>query len=313
MRLARQASQPRARTVTGLPLKLALRRADARGGDRGRNRLKPEMVQFEDRQLLATFTVSSTLDTVTSGVPATGTLRWAVEQADLSGGTDVIDFNSTVFDTPQMIMFGSGNGAIAMTAAAATITIDGPGTGLLTVSGNNTPAVFQVNSGVTAAISGLTMTGGSGGSDAVDDLGSVTLSNCALIDGRLTVGGSAAVSECTITGNNNFSSGGVYVKAGATVSVTGCTISGTASTVGVQVWNAGTATLTDCTVAGNPSPGSGTGLCNIGKLMVKDCTITGNYGTGVINDAGTAYISGSTISGNSGSRGGNIFSLYGTR
>src|SRR5271163_37878 len=76
------------------------------GRDRARYRRKPELVQLENRQLLSTFTVTNTLDTVTNGVPATGTLRWAVQQADLAGGTNTIDFESSLFDTAQMITLG---------------------------------------------------------------------------------------------------------------------------------------------------------------------------------------------------------------
>ena len=193
--------------------------------------MKLELVQLEDRQLLATFTVSNTLDTVTSGVPASGTLRWAVEQADLTGGTDEIDFSPAVFGTPQTITFGGFNGAIPL---SATIAIDGPGQGLLTVNANGTGnGVFAVEPGATAAISGLTMTGASlGGTGAVDDLGSLTLSDCTLTASTISglyVKGTADVSDCTISGNNNFSGGGVCVKAGGTATITGSTLTGNTS------------------------------------------------------------------------------------
>jgi Bacterial Ig-like domain (group 3) len=290
--------------------------AVAGGRDRGRNRLKPELVQFEERQLLATFTVSSTLDTVTNNVPANGTLRWAIEQADLAGGTDVINFSPSVFGTAQTITFGSFNGAIPMSATGATITVDGPGASLLTINGNNNGAVFEVDSGVTAAISGLTITGASlGGNGAVDDLGTVTLSNSALTGNTISglyVAGTADVSDCIISGNNNFSGGGIHVVASGTATITGSTMSGNDSAGGGGLWSAGTTTVTNCTVTGNSSLGSGGGIYNSGQLTVKDSTITGSDGTGVTNGAGSAYISGSTISGNSGFiNGGNFTNSYG--
>ena len=56
--------------------------ADGAGRDRGRNRLKPDLLVLEDRRLLATFSVINPGDTVTNSQPASGTLRWAVEQAN---------------------------------------------------------------------------------------------------------------------------------------------------------------------------------------------------------------------------------------
>ena len=62
--------------------------------DRGRNRLKPDLLVLEDRRLLATFPVTSTGDTLDSNNdPTTGTLRWAVEQANLATTPSTIDFN----------------------------------------------------------------------------------------------------------------------------------------------------------------------------------------------------------------------------
>ena len=69
-----------------------------------------------------------------------------------------------------------------MTAAGMNLTIDGPGVSLLTINGNNNGDVFEMDPGVTAAISGLTITGGSlsGRRRRIGDLGSLTLSNCTL-------------------------------------------------------------------------------------------------------------------------------------
>ncbi len=49
---------------------------------------------LEDRRLLATFAVTSTGDTLDgNNNPTTGTLRWAVEQANLASTPSTIDFN----------------------------------------------------------------------------------------------------------------------------------------------------------------------------------------------------------------------------
>ena len=291
MRLCKKAPPQRQRSVRGLPLRLESRPVVAGARDRARNGLKPQLVQLEDRQLLANFTVSNTLDSITNGVAATGSLRWAVQQAELNGGTDVINFSTTVFNTPQTIALVS---PIETTASAPMITINGPGASLLTIDGNG--SAFQVDSGVAAVISGMTFTKSGGSTGAIDDLGSASVSACTFA-GNTTCGvyvaGTADISNCTITGNNNFSGGGVQIK-GGTATITGSTLNDNTCGGGGGLWNSGTATLTDCTLSGNSSFGEG-GVYNSGQLTATDCTINSNMGTGVTNK-GVAYLSGGSIS-----------------
>ena len=295
----------------------------AAGRDRARNRLKPALVQLEDRQLLATFTVTNTLDTVSNGTPANGTLRWAVQQADLAGGTNTIDFDPSLFSTSQTITLGQLLTPVEMTATAPSITIEGPGAGLLTINANNDGAAFQVDSGVTATISGLTMTGASlGGNGAVDDLGTLNISNCTITKNTISgvyVAGMADITDCTITGDNSYFGAGVFVK-GGTADITDCTLSNNtgAEGGGVCVLDAntvqGTATVTDCTISGDSTLGGGGGLYNAGQLKVYGSKLSGDSGSGaaVLNKAGTAYLSGTTISGGSGFiDGGNLNNQYG--
>ena len=55
---------------------------------RSRRRMRPTLMALEDRRLLSTFTVTSTLDDGSAG-----TLRWAVGQANSHAGDDTIDFD----------------------------------------------------------------------------------------------------------------------------------------------------------------------------------------------------------------------------
>jgi len=48
--------------------------------------MQPTLMALEDRRLLSTFTVTSVADTLTGGVPTTGTLRWAIVHANTTGG-----------------------------------------------------------------------------------------------------------------------------------------------------------------------------------------------------------------------------------
>src|SRR5579875_465752 len=47
-------------------------------GLRARRRLRPEVLDLEDRRLPSTFTVTDPSDSLTNGLPAVNTLRWAV-------------------------------------------------------------------------------------------------------------------------------------------------------------------------------------------------------------------------------------------
>ena len=119
---------------------------------RRRRRTMPTLLALEDRRLLSTFTVNSTLDD-----GSVGTLRWAVGQANSAGGAETIAFDKTVFKTPQTIALTGTQLELSDTTGTETIT--GPKAGV-TVSGGPQSRVFQVDGGVTASISGLTITGG---------------------------------------------------------------------------------------------------------------------------------------------------------
>ncbi len=267
----------------------------------------PRLVPLEERALLTTFTVNSTVDNA-SGTPMAGTLRWAVDQADLAGGNDVINFDPSVFGTPQTIALQQLLTPIELGGGAQSITIDGPGASLLTIDANNEGGAFKVDATVQATISGLTFTKASlGGDGAVDDLGTLTLSNCTFTANTISgvyVKGTASISDCTITGDNSFFGAGIFVKGGK-ATISGSTIDDNIGARGAGICNysQGTTTVTDCTISGNSALGGGGGLYNAGQLTVTDCIIsgdTGGGGGGLYDKSGTAYLSGSTISGGSG-------------
>ena len=71
---------------------------------------------------------------------------------------DTINFNTAgVFASPQMITLTSGELLIK------NLMINGSGKDNLTVSGNNAVRVFEIASGVTATLSGMTIANGVGG------------------------------------------------------------------------------------------------------------------------------------------------------
>ncbi len=117
-----------------------------------RRRSQPTVMALEDRRLLSTFIVTNTAD---SGA---GSLRYEIGLANASTGANTIAFDSSVFSTPQTITLTSSQLELSNTSGTETIT--GPSVGV-TVSGGGQSQVFKVDSGVTAAISGLTISDGS--------------------------------------------------------------------------------------------------------------------------------------------------------
>ena len=119
---------------------LAARRARAR-------RLAPAGWTLEPRQLLATFTVTSPLDS------GPGTLRRAILDANANAGADTVRFS----------LRGSDR-TIALTSGPLSISddlrIDGPGAGRLTVSGGGASSVFVIapTGPITSATTALNVT-----------------------------------------------------------------------------------------------------------------------------------------------------------
>jgi predicted outer membrane repeat protein len=300
----------------------------ARSSRKSSRRRLLAMEWLEDRKLLTTFTVNSTLDD-----GSTGTLRWAVGQANSTTGANTIAFDATVFATPQTITLGTGVLSLTNTTGAETIT--GPAAGV-TINGGGASGVFSINSGVTASMSGLTITGGNAANGGgVDNLGNTTLTNCTLTSNTATSGGGAVFSSGTITLTNDtltsntshLSGGGVF--ASGTTTLTDCTISGNTSSVdrGGGVYNYGlsaTVTLNGDTLSGNYASYRGGGFGNmLGHAALTDCTISGNSlgsgsasgGAGTFNKYGTTTLTNCTIASNTsvgGFKAGGVFNASGT-
>src|SRR5262249_3230814 len=141
------------------------------GNDAGRLKRSRSWVleRLEHRVLLSGnptyYTVNLTSDTgASSGTDAitghpSGDLRWAITQANAntnSAGT-LIDFDPTIFSTPQTITLSS---PLTLSETAGPEVINGPGASLVTVSGNHAVQVFSISSGVTATLTNLTISGG---------------------------------------------------------------------------------------------------------------------------------------------------------
>ena len=237
---------------------------------RRRRRMRPTLMALEDRKLLSMFTVNSTLDD-----GSVGTLRWAIGQANSTGGAETITFDPTVFASAQTITLTGGQLELSDTSGTETIT--GPAAGV-TVSGDETSRVFQVDPGVTADLSGLTISGGSTGNG-----------------GGLYNGGTTTLTNSTLSGNTaNGNGGGIYNF--GTLTLTNSTLSGNgASGFGGAIFTyGGNLSLSDCTLALNTAGVSGGALDASGPVTVTSSTFSANQATsgggGAIDNFNSQYI-----------------------
>ena len=140
-------------------------------------RSAPRLEALEARMVLSTLTVTSAADDGSSG-----TLRTLIGAAS-PGSTIVFDHRLV----GQTITLKSG--ALELTK---NVDIEGPGASQLTISGNSASRVFDVNSGATVTIAGLTIAngatvGGLGGGGILNEAGAtLTLNHSALTNNTAT-------------------------------------------------------------------------------------------------------------------------------
>jgi hypothetical protein len=228
----------------------------------------------------------------------TGSLRSALANADLAGGSD--------------IMFVV-NGTIALATALPDITrsvqVLGPGAGLLTVQRSLAPGmaafrIFTVDApqgaiqDVTVLLAGLTVSNGQ-----ISGYGG-GISNSA----KLTLLGS------TVAGNSAAPrGGGIYNSASGNLTLESSLVSGNNTTqAGGGVFNDGIMTVSNSTLSGNVGADpDGGAIFNLGTLTVLQSTLSGNGGVnalgGAIRNDGTLTVDGSTFSSNTANSGGAIY------
>jgi hypothetical protein len=273
--------------------------ANSRPAHRRRRAWKVEYL--EGRTLLSQFWVHNLDDS------GDDSLRQAIELSNSTPGPNEIDFAAGLSGT---ITLTSGELMIANQA----VTIHGPGQDLLSVSGNGSSRVFEIASGVTASLSGMTITrGNTGNGGGIHNSGTLTIDACSIsgnsagYGGGISNGGTVTILASTVSGNSAgpYSGGGIFN--GGTMTIEASTISGnsTFNDFGGGIENFGTLTLTGCTLSGNSTGGNGGGISNedYGTVTIVASTISGNstgyHGGGVYNYNGTMTIDASTISNNS--------------
>ena len=197
-----------------------------------------------------------------------GSLRQAL--ADASDG-DMIDATGVA-------------GVITLTTGELlvdkSVAINGAGADVLAVDGNITSRIFQIGSGKTVTISGLTIRNGQGnfgGGIFNGDTATLTIINS------------------TLSGNTGGFGGGIFNS--GTLTIVSSTVSGNTASEGAGIYNAGatTSTITNSTFSGNTAGGGGASL-NLGTLQITNSTLSDNsadFAGGIFN-LGTLQI-GNTI------------------
>jgi large repetitive protein len=281
------------------------------------------------RSLTAVYSGDATFNTSTSGAvsqqvgPVCSNALVVTDNGD-SGANTLRDAISNICDGGT-ITFGPSVTSITLASelhfTTKNMTITGPGSSTLMISGGNATRIFEVDSGRTITISGMTMSGGKfvGGTGApgfgggIFNAGNLTLSSVTLSSNQAIggVGGAGAVggdgqggaifNSGTLTLNNSIASGNAANGGNGGDSNTANGNGGNA--FGGGIYNTGNLTLTNTTLSSNNSNGgaAGSGAGTAG--------VVGNGpGGGIYNDAtaspNTVTISNSTISGNTASTNG---------
>jgi predicted outer membrane repeat protein len=246
----------------------------------------------------------------TSGSGTSGTLPYIISLANANTSTDgsEIEFDPSVFtsSSPQTITLGA---TLVLSEAAGPEVIDGPGAGLVAISGNNTSVPFSIAADTVASISGLSIIDGNG-----------------TYGGGLFNEGTLTITNTTFTGNSAPYGGAIYTRAlgddplDGVLTLTGDTFSSNSATAesgAIDNWAGGTVTVTGDTFTGNSAPNGGAIGNEWGSVVVSNSTFSDNTastgaGGAIINynpsDAFSNSLSvvGSTISGNAAVNGGGI-------
>lgn len=277
---------------------------------------------LEVRTLLSTVVVNTVGDPYYSMGNGEISLRTAISMANQNMTPTTITFDPTVFATAKTITLLPGYGKLDIYSVYnQTITITGPTAGV-TIDANHSYGGFNINSGVTANLSGLTITNST--DRGISNSGTLTLTGVTVTNNTIEGGGGGIYNEGTATLNNvtisnNSASGqdgngGGFLNIG-TATLNNVTISNNNSfDKGGGYYNSsGTTTLTHVTITNNSTEYQGGGIENSsGTITLTNVIISNNtayYGGGIETSTGTVTLTNVTISNNTATHGGGMFNF----
>lgn len=256
----------------------------------------------------ATFTVTTVADS------GSGSLRQAMLDAGAAAGDHTI----------TLTLAGTITLASALPALANNTTVQGPGTNLVTISGNGAVRVFTVSAGTTCTVSGLTIANayamGYSNGAAIANAGRLTILACALVHntnaggwgGAVFNSGSLAITNSIFFENQAIGEAGSG-SGGATTGAGG----GGAGMGGGLFSLTGTVTLAGCSFLDNSALGGDGGGTNgwrngngggvnggRGAILVGDNGQPGGFGGGGGGARGDLGMGGGGGSGGTGGFGG---------
>jgi parallel beta-helix repeat protein len=280
--------------------------------------------------IYSSLVVNTPIDSLAPG-PGLLSLREAVDFANGDNtGNSVITFDPGVFNVPTEIDLLPSLGTLELSNTSEPETIMGPAAPL-TISGGDAIGVFQIDAGVAATLSSLTITGGYAYQGAgIADFGTLNLNASVLTGDTATYAGgglyitgysaAATLTDSTINGNSAEFGGGALSVFGASLTLTDSMVSGnTAVARGGGIYSLyGPTTVTGGAISGNSAYFGGGAVDRDGTLSMTDCTVSGNTAADL---AGGLYLAGyyansslteCHVSGNSAPFGGAILGFDGT-
>ena len=211
------------------------------------------------------YVVTKTADTFDGVCDEDCSLREAIYIANLTPTDVTISFANSANGTITL-----GSALPVLGDSSGPMTIAGNGASNTIISGNGAVRVFEVGSGETVTLSGMTITGGSATTG-----GGIRNVNGTLTVTDSTISGNAA----TMTGLGQQGGGGIQVSStvgnSATLTVTNTTISGnSAGASGGGIWSSAgnTLTVTNSTISGNSAP-SGGGIYTLAGLNLNNSIV----------------------------------------
>jgi len=279
-------------------------------GNESRYRVRPFCLHRMDKWLLsvaaiilagtlscysATYVVSNIND------EGTGSLRWAISNANASADDDVINFDPAVFVGEQRIEL---SGVPLEVQNNGTLTINGPGQDTSVWADQLQVSQVFIFQGSTALIRDIKIVGGlfNGLGTVLNDQGSVTLTGC-VVSGTSDRGGSVlnrgtmVIEGGEIGGYARLEGGAIYNQGDLTI--THAIIIGSTNGSGGGIYNAsGSVILHETTLRDGLSSLSGGAIENSGSAAIFNSELSGNYAMaegGAISNSGSCFLSGSTI------------------